>query len=331
MAILEGVMMRSPNHYAVACRAPDQSIIVHAEPIKKNWARTKLIKVPILRGAVALIDSMALGIRAMNFSADVQLRETKEETTPADEGQTDEVAVTAEQSSVRVDKGQSLATRFAVAGAIFTGLGLSFLLFQASPVWIAQAFEPLGVKSVTALNLIEGLVKIIVFLGYLALIGNMAAVKELFRYHGAEHKAINCLEKDLPLTIENVRQQTRLHPRCGTSFMIIVLILSIIVFTFLPRDYNTGSLFLDLLVRIGIKVPILPIIAGVAYEGIRWAGRMKNQKLLFTLFWPGLMTQYLTTREPNESNIDVALVSLKAAVDAEARDRELPEAAAATV
>lgn len=323
--------MRSPNHYAVACRAPDQSIVVHAEPIKKNWARTTLVKIPIIRGAVALIDSMALGIRAMNFSADVQLRETKDVPEQNDDDGVDNLSVSAEQSAVRVDKGQSLATRFAVGGAIFTGLLLSFLLFQASPVWIAQAFEPLGIRSATALNLIEGLVKIIVFLGYLALIGYMESVKELFRYHGAEHKAINCLEKDLPLTIENVRQQTRLHPRCGTSFMIIVLILSIVVFTFLPRDYNTGSMVLDLFVRIGIKIPVLPLIAGVAYEGIRWAGRMKNQQLLFTLFWPGLMTQYLTTREPNESNIDVALVSLKAAVEAENRGKELPEAVAATV
>lgn len=323
MAILEGVMMRSPNHYAVACRAPDKTIVVHAEPIRKNWARTTLVKIPIVRGAVALIDSMALGIRAMNFSADIQLREQ------GATGEMEEGGVKAEHSDVRVDRGQSLATRFAVGGAIFTGLALSFLLFQASPVWIAQLFEPFGVRGATALNLIEGLVKVVVFLGYLALIGNMGAVKDLFRYHGAEHKAINCLEKDLPLTIENVREQTRLHPRCGTSFMIIVLILSIIVFTFLPRNYNTGSTFLDLLVRIGFKVPILPLIAGVAYEGIRWAGKMKNQKLLLALFWPGLMTQYLTTREPDEAHIDVALVSLKAAVEAEAAGQEAKAVAVA--
>jgi uncharacterized protein YqhQ len=168
-------------------------------------------------------------------------------------------------------------------------------------------------------------------LGYLLLISRLPAIKALFQYHGAEHKAINCLEADQPLNIENVRQQTRLHPRCGTSFLVIVMILSMITFTFVPRDFNTGSTILNLLVRVGIKIPVLPLLSGIAYELIRWAGRMKNQRLLFVLFWPGLMTQYITTQEPDEKHIEVALASLEEVVRAEERGHEIPEAAVATL
>ena len=318
MAILEGVMMRSPNHYAVACRVPDGSIVVHEEPIKKNFARTTLVKIPILRGMVALIDSMALGIRAMNYAAEHQL--TVKDPVPAE-------GVIAAESSFWA----ALRDKVAIAVAIVTGLGASFVLFQGSPVFIAQAFAPLGVTSYIALNIIEGCMKAIVFLGYLLLLSRLPAVKELFKYHGAEHKAINCLENDLPLNIENVRKQTRLHPRCGTSFLVIVMILSMITFTFVPRDFNTGHLVLNLLVRISIKIPVLPLLSGIAYEGIRFAGKMKNKKLLFALFWPGLMTQYITTQEPEEKHIEVALASLQEVVSAEERFHEMPEAAVATL
>jgi uncharacterized protein YqhQ len=274
MAILEGVMMRSPNHYAVACRVPDGGIIVHEEPIKKNFARTTLVKIPILRGMVALIDSMALGIRAMNYAAAQQytVKDPEPLNGPAKSG-----------------FWSGFADKFAIAIAIVTGLGASFVLSR------------------------------------------LPAVKELFKYHGAEHKAINCLENDLPLTIENVRKQTRLHPRCGTSFLVIVMILSMITFTFVPRDFNTGHLILNLLVRISIKIPVLPLLSGIAYEGIRWAGKMKNKRLLYGLFWPGLMTQYITTQEPEEKHIEVALASLNEVVNAEARFHEMPEAAVATL
>lgn len=319
MAILEGVMMRSPNHYAVACRVPDGRIVVHEEPIKKNYARTTLVKIPILRGMVALIDSMALGIRAMNYSADAQLKYEDPEKAR-------------DVPAKPVTWWSKLTERVAIAVAIATGLGMSFLLFQGSPVFIAQAFAPLGVTNYVALNIIEACLKACVFLGYLLAISRLSAVKALFQYHGAEHKAINCLENDLPLTIENVRQQTRLHPRCGTSFMVIVMILSMITFTFVPRDFNTGSLILNLLVRISIKIPVLPLLAGIAYEGIRFAGKMKNKRLLFFLFWPGLMTQYITTQEPDEKHIEVALASLEEVVTAEDRGREeVPEAAVATL
>lgn len=318
MAIMEGVMMRSPNHYAVACRVPDGEIIVHEEPIKKNFARTTLVKIPILRGMVALIDSMALGIRAMNFSADAQLRyedpEKSKGTIPKP-----------------VTWWSQLFEKIAIAVAIATGLGMSFLLFQGSPVFIAQAFAPLGITNYVILNIIEGCLKACIFLGYLLAISRLSAVKSLFKYHGAEHKAINCLEADQPLTIENVSRQTRLHPRCGTSFLVIVMILSMITFTFVPRDFNTGSLILNLLVRISIKIPVLPLLSGIAYEGIRYAGRMKNKRLLYILFWPGLMTQYITTQEPEEKHIEIALASLNAVVEAEARGHEVPEAAVATL
>lgn len=309
MAILEGVMMRSPNHYAVACRLPDGEIVLDNKPIKKNFARTTLVKIPVFRGMVALIDSMALGVRAMNYSADAQLAYDKSHV--AAEAQPKPTAKKAKKPM------SPLMEQVLVAFAVLTGLVVSFLLFQGSPVFIAQTFALVGIKHYVALNIIEGCLKAGLFLGYVHFLSRIDRIYRLFQFHGAEHKAINCLEKELPLTIENVREQTRLHPRCGTSFLVIVMILSAITFTFVPRDFGTGSTILNLLIRVGIKVPVLPILSGIAYEAIRYAGRLKNQRLLFALFWPGLMTQYITTKEPDEEHIEVALASLEAVVSSE--------------
>lgn len=200
-----------------------------------------------------------------------------------------------------------------VLGTMVVGLGLGVLLFVATPVWLAQLFK----ASDTTRNVIEGIIKAVIFLSYIGLIGLTKEVREIFKYHGAEHKAINALEAEEELTLENARAQTRLHPRCGTSFAIIVLFVSIIFFTVLPRDYNTGSTYLDLLVRIGLKLLILPFIAGISYEAIRIAGKFRNEKWVQAAFWPGLMTQYLTTREPEDDKIEVALVALRSVLEQE--------------
>ncbi len=327
-AVIEGVMMRSPRYFAVACRAPDGRIIVHSEPVAKTWVgRLTWLKKPFLRGTLALFDAMALGIRALQFAAQVQTEEPqKKEEVPEKNGAPTETTRTEEGSEMvhaKGDEGSSLM-KISVVGAMITGLAIGVFLFVMLPVWLAQPVRNAG-GSLIVTNLIEGVIKAAIFLGYIALIGQMKEIKEVFKYHGAEHKAINAMEAGQDLTLENARAQTRLHPRCGTSFAIIVLLLSIIVFTFLPREYGMPSVILDTFVRIGLKLLVIPLIAGVAYEAIRLAGTFRDERWVKILFAPGLATQYLTTREPRDDQIEVALVALRTVIKREQEEASQQE------
>jgi uncharacterized protein YqhQ len=212
----------------------------------------------------------------------------------------------------------------AVGTAMVSGIAMGLVLFVFLPNWLAEAF---GKFEPWQKNAIAGVIKIVFFLGYLALIGQMAAIKDVFRYHGAEHKAINTLEAEQELNLENCRAQTRLHPRCGTSFAVIVLIVSLVVFTFVPRyplgEHMLQSGFLNTLVntiiRFAMELVILPLIAGISYELLRLAGKFRNQTMVNLAFKPGIWTQYLTTREPKDDQIEVALIALKNVLDAEKR------------
>jgi uncharacterized protein YqhQ len=315
-AIFEGVMMRSPRFFSVACRAPNGEIITQTEALEKTWiGRQKWLKFPFLRGTLALLDAMALGIKAMRFASNVQL--DLEYQKPEDREK-----LIAEAEANAKAKGGANPTKdkkiqdAAVGMAMFTGLAMGVLLFVLLPNWLAEAF---GGLNPLQKNLAAGIIKIVVFLGYLAGIGQMAAIKDVFRYHGAEHKAINALEAEQELSNENCQAQTRLHPRCGTSFAVIVLIVSLFVFTFVPR-YPLGQqafgLF-NVLIRVGLELLILPLIAGISYELLRLAGKFRNQGLVNLAFKPGVWTQFLTTREPRPDQIEVALIALKNVLRAE--------------
>jgi uncharacterized protein YqhQ len=321
-AVIEGVMMRSPRFFAVACRAPDGRIIVHSEPVAKTWVgRLTWLKKPFLRGTLALFDAMALGIRALQFAAQVQTEPPPQPESPAGGNGVPSEGRRTEEGSEMVhskgDEGSSLM-KISVVGAMITGLAIGVFLFVMLPVWLAQPVRNAG-GSLIVTNLIEGFIKAAIFLGYIAVIGQMKEIREVFKYHGAEHKAINAMEAGQELTLSNARSQTRLHPRCGTSFAIIVLLLSIVVFTFLPREYGMSSVLLDTLVRIGLKLLVIPLIAGIAYEAIRLAGTFRDERWVSVLFAPGLATQYLTTREPRDDQIEVALVALRTVLE---RERE---------
>jgi uncharacterized protein YqhQ len=352
-AIVEGVMMRSPHNFAVAVRAPNNEIIVHAEPLAKTWiGRQKWLKLPFLRGSLALLDAMALGIRAMHFASNVQLDPKYAEQEPGqqpaeakdaveamvgtpEEGPaayepvvTEEAGYSDEGSRiVEHGKGGSESLRkIAVGGTMVVGLAFGLFLFVFLPNLVGQLFQRVGVTDQFWLNFISGLLKLVIFIGYIWLISRMHEIRRVFQYHGAEHKAINTLENGLPLTLENCKVQTRLHPRCGTSFAIIVLIIDIAILTFLPR-YVLGEeapVFLNLLIRFGYNLALLPIIAGIAYEAIRFAGKFRNQKYVQAMFAPGLATQYLTTVEPDDDQIEVALVALRRVVDDEEKAAQKP-------
>jgi uncharacterized protein YqhQ len=316
-AIIEGVMMRSPNYFSVACRAPNGEIVQKTEHLEKTWiGRQKWLKLPFLRGTLGILDAMALGIRAMRFATKVHM-----DPAYAKEGEPVEV----------LSKSSKNIQDVAVAGTMVVSLCLAWFLFNMLPNILAEQFRFAGIKSGTLINAITETIKGIFIFGYILLISRYKPIQEVFEYHGAEHKAINTLEAGEELTIDNCMKQTRLHPRCGTSFIVIVFIIGFIISTLTPRYLITGqqgNILVDILGRQVIELLVLtPIIAGVSYELIRFAGKFRNSAFVNILFKPGLMTQLITTREPNASQVEVALAALREVVEAEeqaVREKEEP-------
>jgi uncharacterized protein YqhQ len=284
-AVIEGVMMRSPRYFAVACRHPKGDIVLKLEDLANSWlARLRWLNRPFLRGTLALLDAMALGIRALRFSAEVQLEEQTQ---------------TVQQKRIN---------DLAIGSTMVVGLLIGLGLFVALPTTLTQLMPW---KNPVLLNMLDGVLRIALFLGYVLAVGNLKEIRRVFQYHGAEHKAINTLEAGLPLTMENAKQQSRIHPRCGTSFVMVVLILAIFVFSLTGRP--------PIWLRIPLHIALLPMVAGVAYEVIKFAGRYKQSRLTRWLLAPGLWSQHITTREPEEAQIEVALRALQAVVEQEQR------------
>jgi uncharacterized protein YqhQ len=276
-AVLEGVMMRSPSLLAVAVRRPDGSLAYLDRPFRSVTARIRLLGLPVLRGAVALFETLYLGMTALNFSADEMARE---------EGQ----AESKPSPMQSVLQGLTLAV----------SLGLGLLLFVVLParltVWV-------GATGRLAFGLVDGLFRLTAFLLYLFLISQWKEMTRVLRYHGAEHKAIHALEARAPLTPESVQTFSRFHPRCGTTFLFIVVVVSIVVFTLVGRPH----VLRDHLVRIAC----MPLIAGVAFEFIRLTGKHQDKAWVRALTWPGVQFQRLTTREPDLEMCAVAIAALE--------------------
>ncbi len=327
-AIPEGVMMRSPHYFAVAVRAPNGQIVTDSDEIEKSWIlRLKIAKVPFIRGSFGLIDAMILGYRSMRFAANVlsdpQYEVEKiEETDSIDSKQTALTVPPSDSIPVAIKTHDGVVAsndkvvKFAVGGALVVGLALGMLLFHYLPNLLAVQ---VGSTNRQLVNFITEVIKIVFFIGYLILISKLPDIHRLFQYHGAEHKAINVIENNLELNTENVQRMTRLHPRCGTSFAIVVLLVSLVCFTFLPK--STDRTFLNSIIRVLIEIPCIPPIAGISYELIRWAGKMRNSTLVRVIFAPGLWTQLITTKEPTDDMVEVAMVSLQKVLDLE-RERE---------
>ena len=271
-AVIEGVMMRGFGKVATAVREPDGKINVQVKNVNSISDKYKILKLPFLRGSVNLFESLILGIKSLSFSAQAA-------------GEEDEQLSDKE-----------------LAGTIFFALVLACGLFIAIPTFAAKFLKTLT-DDPMILNLAEGFLRLIIFFGYIFAISRMKDIQRVFQYHGAEHKTIFCYEANLPLTVENVKKFPRLHPRCGTAFLLIVMIVSIFVFAFLGWP--------DLWLRISSRIILLPVVAGISYEIIRFAGRSKNSFVRLAIM-PGLWLQYLTTREPDDSMIEVAIESLRA-------------------
>lgn len=329
-AIVEGVMMRSPHWFSVACRAPNGEIVVHTEHLEKTWiGRQKWLKWPFLRGSLALLETMGLGVRAMRFATKIQMDPAYAEAVAEETHPQKLVAGTGKTAPFQETDPKPVNTKvqdLAIGGTMIFSLAVGVLLFNYLPNLLSESLRSRGAAG-TTINFVTEVIKIVLFLGYMWGIGQLPDIRRVFQYHGAEHKAINAMEADRPLTVSETAAQTRLHPRCGTSFAIVVLLVSMVVFTFVPRylfGEERGYLF-NATARFFVELLVLPLISGIAYEVIRLAGRFKNSTAVRTLLWPGLMSQYLTTREPDDSQMEVALAALQAVVNEEMRETDQPD------
>ncbi|MCD8491698.1 MAG: DUF1385 domain-containing protein [Geovibrio sp.] len=284
-AVIEGVMMRAPSRFVIAVRKPDDNIIIKKQDVSLD--RNKWLKKPVLRGLIALYDALVLGIKALNFSAYHSTGEGEEQVS-------------------------KVGMFFSMAG----GLGLGLLLFVYLPLLLTDLSKhilPAVETSSLLYNAIDGVIRVIFFVLYVWIISFFKDIQRVFQYHGAEHKVIYTFEAGQELTVENARKMGRLHPRCGTSFIIIVMAVCILSFSLIPNDSH-------FLIKLGARVVFIPLIAGISYEILKFSGRHCGNPLLKIFITPGLWVQKITTREPDDKQLEIAIISLKAALD-----QELPE------
>jgi len=311
-ALIEGVMMRSPGAYGVAVRRPDGSIAFLRGKVTGLAKRYPFLKLPVLRGVAVLFQSLALGIRALNFSAEQAMAEETGE---------DKVAAPAPEKQEKQEK-----SNWAIFGSMSIGVAFGAVVFLLLPLWLTQLAERHlfgGQLSSLGFNLVDGALRALFFLGYIFAISRMKDIHRVFQYHGAEHKVVFNYEARLPLTVENARAQSRLHPRCGTSFLLFVLLVSILVFAFIPKTA-------PLLVKFGGRLLLVPAIAGLSYEVLRFTAKHRAAPLFALLVAPGLALQRITTQEPTDDMLEVAIAALEEALreDGLLEDRTTPRVAA---
>ncbi len=289
-AVMEGVMMKNGDRYAVAVRKPDKEIAVEVKDYKALGSKYGLNKIPIIRGVLAFVDSLKLGIGSLMYSASFY-----------EDEETDGKEAKSEKSAEKKEKQEKLL----MAGTVVLSVVLAVGIFMLLPYFISRVLKNV-IESEALLALLEGVIRVALFIGYVAAISRMEDIKRVFMYHGAEHKSINCIENGLELTVKNVKKQSRHHKRCGTSFLLIVMLISILFFMFIRFD--------NAWLRIAARLVLIPVIAGISYEFIRLAGRSDN-KLVGILSKPGLALQNLTTAEPDDQMIECAIASVEAVFD----------------
>ena len=286
-AVLEGVMMRGPRHWAVAVRKPDGEIAHVARSIDPLQARHWTLRLPIVRGVVALGESLAIGFRALSVSANYAAAEEAEgDTEPAEIG------------------------RWALAFAFLVAIGFALAIFKVGPALLTDL---LPISNGNWFVLVEGIVRVTVFVLYLTVLSFIPSLRRVFQYHAAEHKAINAFEAGDELTPENAQRHTLIHPRCGTAFLLWVMVVGVFVYALLGRP-----VWYWLIIS---RIVLLPVIAGVAYELIRFAGKHSGNRILMTLLAPGLWLQRLTTREPSLDQLEVSIRALRKVLDLEGREQ----------
>ena len=283
-AVLEGVMMKNKSKYAVAVRKPDGDIDVQVEEYKGICGEKTFAKLPLIRGVFAFIDSLILGMRVTMHSASFYEEDEQEMTKKASESKSDDIMM-------------GITVVFAVV--------LAVALFMLLPFWLSNLLGKY-IRNASLIAILEGFFRIVIFVGYIVAISLMKDIRRLYMYHGAEHKCINCIERGRPLTIKNVMRSSRQHKRCGTSFLLFVVLVSVIVFFFIRVD--------NMALKLVLRVLLVPVIAGISYEIIRLEGRSDNM-VVRMISAPGMWMQRLTTKEPDEEMVKVAISSVEAVFD----------------
>lgn len=290
-AVLEGVMMKKGDLYAVTVRKPDGELVVDTEEFHGVLHGNKIKNTPFIRGIFNFVDSLVLGTRTLNYSSQFFDDESAKET-----------SFDQWFKKVFKDKADNV-----VAGVtVVLSIVLAIAIFMVLPYFISSLLDSF-VRNNTILAIIEGIIRLAIFVGYVVLISAMEDIKRVYMYHGAEHKCINCIERGRELTVENVMESSRLHKRCGTSFMLFVMMISIIVFMLIKVD--------DPLMRVLVRILLVPVIAGISYEVIRLAGNNSSNILVKIISAPGMWLQTLTTKEPTEDMVEVAIKSVEAVFD----------------
>ena len=304
-AVIEGIMMKNGDRYATAVRKPDGDIEVQTDSYVSMTEKVKLFALPFVRGVFSFADSMILGMKTLTFSA--SFFEDDEDSEPSK----------LEKFLDRVF-GEKVEACLMTVVMIFSVI-MAIAIFMILPLLIAGVFKNF-IQSETVMAFLEGVIRILIFIAYIKLISRMEDIRRTFMYHGAEHKCINCIEHGLPLNVENVRKSSKEHKRCGTSFLLIVMVISILFFMVIRVD--------DVWLRILSRVILIPVIAGVSYEILRLAGR-SNSKIMDLVSRPGMWMQGLTTTEPDDDMIEVAIAAVEAVFDWKGYLAEnFPEAAA---
>ncbi len=289
-AVLEGVMMKNRDKYAVAVRKPNGEIDVEVEEYKGVCGDKKFAKLPFIRGVFAFIDSLILGMKVTTYSA--SFYEEEDEKPSKTEGKLEKILG---------NKADDIMMTFTVILSVIIAVALFMLL----PLFLSDLLGKY-IRNASVIAIIEGLIRILIFIAYIAGISLMKDIKRLYMYHGAEHKCINCIEKGRPLTVKDVKRSSRQHKRCGTSFLLFVVLVSVIVFFFIRVD--------NMALKLVLRIALVPVIAGISYEIIRLAGRSDNI-VVRIISAPGLWMQKLTTKEPDEDMIEVAIASVEAVFD----------------
>lgn len=294
-AVIEGVMMKNKDRYAVAVRKPDGEIEVTTDTYKSVVGKyTALTKLPFVRGIFNFVDSLVLGMKTLTWSASFYEEEEEKEMTEVEE------------------KKQERTEKLLMTLTMVVSFALAIGIFMVLPYFLSDLLKK-WISSYTVRIIIEGIIRIAIFVAYVGGISVMNDIKRLYRYHGAEHKCINCIEHGLPLTVENVRKSSKEHKRCGTSFMLFVMIVGIVLLFFVRVESP--------LMRVIVRIALLPVIAGISYELIKWAGSSENP-VVCILSKPGLWLQELTTKEPDDEMIEVGIAAVEAVFDWKAYLRE---------
>ena len=286
-AVMEGIMMRNKNRYAVAVRKPDKNIEIHVAGYEQSESWTR--KVPFVRGIFNFIDSLKLGMETLTFSA--SFYEEDEEETGFDRFMGKIFGAKAEKAMMGI--------------TMIVSLIVALAIFMVLPYFVASLLEKY-LSNPSLIVIIEGILRVVIFVVYVLLISLMKDIRRVFMYHGAEHKCINCIESGKPLNVQNIKKSSRLHRRCGTSFLLIVMVISIICFFFIRVD--------NMVLRLVLRIVLIPVIAGISYEVLRLAGKFDNW-LVKVISAPGMLLQRLTTKEPDEDMIEVAIKAVEAVFD----------------